>query len=140
MSVISHIPSSVHHAISISHVVSPRLLFSHVHGPCSSFHVLMSLVPPLFPLFSPCCLSCPCMWCALFLFLSWSWSWSWFWSLHLPPSTLQAVAHSRGGGCWVVVLAVVFVPAVPTMPAFPMPLAPSSHHSCLWCFLFPPHE
>jgi hypothetical protein len=57
-----------------------------------------------------------------------------------PPSTLQAVAHSGGRGCWVVVLAVVFMPAVLTVPAFPMPLAPSSCHPHPWCSPFPPHE
>jgi hypothetical protein len=56
-----------------------------------------------------------------------------------PPSTLRAVARSGGGGCWVVVLAVVLVPAVPAVPAFPMPLAPSSRHHP-WCSPFPPHE
>jgi hypothetical protein len=107
-------------------------------GPCSLFPVLTLLVPPRF-----CCLvlvvclapvhgvlcPCPCP--------------------HpdpdpgpgpcTPPSTLQAVARSGGGGCWVVVLAVVFVP-VSTVPAFPMPLAPSSCHPHPWCSLFPPHE
>jgi hypothetical protein len=52
----------------------------------------------------------PCMWCA---------------PCHpgpgpgpcTPPSTLQAVACSGGGGCWVVVLAVVPMPAIPVVPS-----------------------
>jgi hypothetical protein len=139
VSVVSHILSPVHCAIPVPCVVSPHLSLSRVRGPCSSFPVLMSLVPPSFPLFSPCRLSCPCTWYAL--------------SPSCPcpcpcpgpgpctpPSTLRAVAHSRGGGCWVVVLAVVLMPAVPAMPAFPMPLAPSSHHPHPWCSPFPPHK
>jgi hypothetical protein len=89
VSVVSHIPSPVHCAIPVPCVVSPCLPLSCVHGPCSSFPVLTSLVPPSFPLFGPCRLSCPCAWCAPSPFLSPSWSWSLHPPIHPASSCLQ---------------------------------------------------
>jgi hypothetical protein len=99
VSIVSHILSPVHCAIPVLCVVSPRLSLSHVHGPCSSFPVLMSLVPPSFPLFGPCHLSCPCAWYALSPSLSPSPSWSW--SLHPPIHPVSSCSQRRWGvlGC-----------------------------------------
>jgi hypothetical protein len=103
VSVVSHIPSPVCCAIPIPCVVSPHLLLSRVHGPCSSFPIPMSLVPPSFPLFGPCRLCCPCAWCApsLSLSLSLSLSWSWSWSLHPPIHPASSCSQRRWGvlGC-----------------------------------------
>jgi hypothetical protein len=103
VSVVSHIPSPVHRAIPVPCVVSPRLPLSRVHGPCSLFPVPTSLVPPSFPLFGPCHLSCPCAWCApspspsLSLSLSLSRSWS----LHPPIHPVSSCWQRRWGvlGC-----------------------------------------
>jgi hypothetical protein len=97
VSVISHILSPVHRAVPVPCVISPHLLLSCVHDPCSSFPVPMSLVPLLFPLLGPCRLSCPCAWCAPspspFL--------SWFWSLHPPIHPASSCSRQRWGvlGC-----------------------------------------
>jgi hypothetical protein len=101
VSVVSHIPSPVRCAIPVPCVVSPCLLLSHVHGPRSSFPVLTSLVPPSFPLFSPCRLSCPCAWCAPSLSLSLFPSPSWSWSLHPPIHPASSCSQRRWGvlGC-----------------------------------------
>ena len=50
---------------------------------------------------------------------------------HTPPSTLQAVAHSGGGGCWVVSIA---LPLAPIVLVIPIPAAPCFHHvsNCSW--------
>jgi hypothetical protein len=101
VSVVSHIPSPVRRAIPIPCVVSPCLPLSRVHGPRSSFPVLTSLVPPSFPLFGPCCLSCPCAWCAPSPSLSPSLSLSWSWSLHPPIHPASSCLQRRWGvlGC-----------------------------------------
>jgi hypothetical protein len=72
-----------------------------VRGPCSSFPIPMSLVPPSFPLFSPCRLSCPCAWYAPSPSPSLSWSWSWSWSLHPPIHPASSCSQQRWGvlGC-----------------------------------------
>jgi hypothetical protein len=97
VSVISHIPSPVHRAIPVPCVVSPHLPLSHVHGPHSLFPVPTLLVPPSFPLFGPCRLSCPCAWCAL----SPSPSPSWSWSLHPPIHPASSCSQRMWGvlGC-----------------------------------------
>jgi hypothetical protein len=101
VSVVSHIPSPVRHAIPVPCVVSPHLPLSCVHGPRSSFPVPTSLVPPSFPLFGPCCLSCPCAWCALSPSPSPSPSPSWSWSLHPPIHPVSSCSQRRWGvlGC-----------------------------------------
>jgi hypothetical protein len=95
VSVISHIPSPVRCAIPVPCVVSPCLPLSRMHGPRSSFPIPTSLVPPLFPLFGPCRLSCPCAWCAP------SPSPSWSWSLHPPIHPASSCSQRRWGvlGC-----------------------------------------
>jgi hypothetical protein len=97
VSVVSHILSPVRRAIPVPCVVSPHLPLSRVHGPRSSFPVPTSLVPPSFPLFGPCRLSCPCAWCALSPSLSPSWSWS----LHPPIHPASSCSQRRWGvlGC-----------------------------------------
>jgi hypothetical protein len=97
VSIVSHILSPVHCAVPVPCVVSPHLLLSRVHGPCSSFPVPMSLVPPLFLLFGPCRLSCPCGWYAPSPSLSLSWSWS----LHPPIHSASSCSQQRWGvlGC-----------------------------------------
>jgi hypothetical protein len=127
VSVVSHIPSPIHHAIPVPCVVTPHLSFTCACGPCPWFPVPMLLVPPSFSLFGPCHLSFPCMWCAP------SPSWSWSWSLH-PPSTLQAVACSGGGG--VLGCGSGHSPHASCFhhPIIPIPGAPCFHpmSSCLW--------
>jgi hypothetical protein len=103
MSIISYILSPIHCAISIPCVISHLCCSLTCVAPCSSFPDLTSLVPPSFLLFGPCCLSCPCVWCALSLSLSLSWFWFWFWSwsLHPPIHPVSSCLQWRWGvlGC-----------------------------------------
>jgi hypothetical protein len=101
-----------------------------VRGPCSLFPVPMSLVPPSFPLFGPCHLSCPCAWYALspspspspFPFLSWSWS------LHPPIHPASSCSQWRWGvlGCGSGCSPCASRPRCASLPHASGPVIPSS--------------